>query len=166
MKNRIISVILWIAAVIVCYLLQVNFVRMVPIATAAPNFLLIAVFTVGFLRGKNWGMATGVLCGLILDAFSGRVFGFYILIFTYIGYFSGFFSRMLAQDVILLPMIFGLAAETLYSLYVYALTVLLYGRTDFLNYLTTMVLPETVLTILCSFFVYGIIMTVNRHLSH
>lgn len=165
MKNRILSVILWLLSVIVCYLLQVNFVRIVPIASVSPNFMLIAVFTVGFLRGKSWGMATGVLCGLIMDAFSGRVFGFYVLIFTYIGYFSGCFSRMLAQDVILLPMIFTFCAEVVYSLYVYTFTVLLYGKTDFLEYLKTMVIPETILTTLCSFFVYGVMMTVNRHLT-
>ena len=165
MKKKILSAVLWVAAVVACYLLQANFVKAVPIASMAPNFLLIAVFTVGFLRGKMWGMATGVLCGLILDAFSGRVFGFYVLIFTYIGYLSGFFSRMLVQDIILLPMLFSLAAEMLYSLYVYVFTMLLYGRTDILDYLETMVLPETVLTVLCSVFVYGIIMTVNRHLQ-
>ena len=165
MKRKILSVFLWAAAVFVCYLLQVNFVRIVTISSMAPNFLLIAVFTVGFLRGKIWGMATGVLCGLILDAMSGRVFGFYVLIFTYIGYLSGFFSRMLVQDIILLPMLFSLAAEVLYSLYVYVFTMLLYGRTDFLSYLKTMVLPEMFLTVLCSVFIYGIMMTVNRHLS-
>ena len=162
MKKKVISVILWFAAIIGCFLLQRNFQRMVPIVTVAPNLMLIVCFSFGFLRGRNTGMVTGLICGLMMDAFSGRVLGYYTLIFVYIGYLSGMLSRTLMKDVILLPILLCMAAELLYGLYMFVFSYLLYGHTEFGRFVTVMFIPELVITVLMSFVIYGIIMAADH----
>ena len=107
MKIKILRVVLCIVLAVSCFMLQSNFTRIIPILTAAPNLLLIVTFSVGFLKGRMWGMLTGLGCGLLLDSFSGGVLGYYTLIFIYIGYFNGIFTRVLAHDMVVMPVCYA-----------------------------------------------------------
>lgn len=165
MKIKVLKVALAAAAVLLCFFLQVNITDWAPAISVVPNLLLIVTFSVGFLSGRFPGMITGLFCGLLLDASGGRVLGFYTLVFIYIGYFNGALTRVLAQDMVLMPVILCIINELIYSIYVYVFSFLLYGKIQILSYLTGIVLPELLLTALAAVVVYGIIMTVHRRLT-
>ena len=135
MKIKILRVVLCIVLAVSCFMLQSNFTRIIPILTAAPNLLLIVTFSVGFLKGRMWGMLTGLGCGLLLDSFSGGVLGYYTLIFIYIGYFNGIFTRVLAHDMVVMPVLLCSANELIYSVYIYVFSFLLFGRVNIADYI-------------------------------
>ncbi len=158
----------WGGAVILilgAFLLQNNLCRMVPFFRVAPNILLIVTFAVGFLRGKVAGMITGLISGLLLDAFGGGILGYYTLIFIYIGYLNGLLSRILVNDMIVLPLILCVINEICYSAYIYIFSILLIGKSNFWDYVTTIALPELIMTVFCTVIIYGIIMAGNRRLE-
>lgn len=165
MKIKILKVFLAIAAVMACFFAQININGWIPAFTVVPNFLLIVTFSIGFLSGRLAGMLTGLLCGLLLDATSGRVLGYYTLIFIYIGYFNGALTRILVQDMVFMPIILCAVNELIYSIYIYIFSFLLYGKVQIISYLTGVVLPELILTALAAVIVYGIIMFVHRRLT-
>ena len=165
MKIKILRVVLCIVLAVSCVMLQSNFTRIIPILTAAPNLLLIVTFSVGFLKGRMWGMLTGLGCGLLLDSFSGGVLGYYTLIFIYIGYFNGIFTRVLAHDMVVMPVLLCSANELIYSVYIYVFSFLLFGRVNIADYIKNLALPELLMTAIATIIVYGVIMTVDRHLT-
>ncbi|MBQ8638125.1 MAG: rod shape-determining protein MreD [Lachnospiraceae bacterium] len=165
MKKFFFKFTLWIILILSAFLLQNNLCRMIPFFQTAPNLLLIVTFSLGFLRGKVTGMMTGLVCGLLLDAFSGGILGANVLAFIYIGYLNGLLSRILVNDMILLPLCLSVINEICYSLYSYVVRVLLIGKTNVWDYVKTIMLPELILTVFCTVILYGIIMTVNRRLG-
>ncbi len=165
MKIKILRVVLCIVLAVSLFLLQSNFTRMFPLLTAAPNLLLIVTFSVGFLKGRMWGMFTGLGCGLLLDAFSGGVLGYYTLAFLYIGYFNGIFTRVLSHDMVVMPVLLCSVNELIYSIYIYVFSFLLFGRVNAFDYIKNLALPELLMTAVATIIVYGIIMTADRHLT-
>lgn len=110
-------------------------------------------------------MLTGLGCGLLLDSFSGGVLGYYTLIFIYIGYFNGIFTRVLAHDMVVMPVLLCSANELIYSVYIYVFSFLLFGRVNIADYIKNLALPELLMTAIATIIVYGVIMTVDRHLT-
>lgn len=165
MKKYFARCVLWVILILAAFLLQNNLCRWIPFFKTAPNLLLVVTFSVGFLRGKVAGMMTGLACGLLLDAFSGGILGFNVLIFIYIGYLNGLLSRILVNDMILLPLGLCLINEICYSVYSYILRVLLIGKTNLWDYVSTIALPELILTIFCTVILYGLILAGNRKLE-
>lgn len=165
MKIKILRVFLCVILAVGCFLLQSNIGRMIPFLTAVPNLMLIVTFSVGFLRGRMWGMLTGLGCGLLLDAFSGDVLGYYTLILIYIGYFNGLFTRILAHDMVVMPVLLCVVNELFYSVYIYVFSFLLFGRVNILDYLKNPVLPELLMTTIATIILYGVIMAADRKLT-
>ena len=137
MKIKILRVVLCIVLAVSCFMLQSNFTRIIPILTAAPNLLLIVTFSVGY----------------------------YTLIFIYIGYFNGIFTRVLAHDMVVMPVLLCSANELIYSIYIYVFSFLLFGRVNIADYIKNLALPELLMTAIATIIVYGVIMTVDRHLT-
>jgi len=151
--------------ILAAFLLQNNLCRLIPFFRVAPNILLIVTFAVGFLRGKVAGMITGLICGLMLDAFSGGILGYHTLVFIYIGYLNGLLSRILVNDMIVLPLILCAVNEICYSAYIYIFSIMLIGKSNLADYVSTIALPELIMTVLCTVILYGVIMAVNRWLE-
>ena len=97
--------------------------------------------------------------------FSGGVLGYYTLIFIYIGYFNGIFTRVLAHDMVVMPVLLCSANELIYSVYIYVFSFLLFGRVNIADYIKNLALPELLMTAIATIIVYGVIMTVDRHLT-
>ena len=72
-------------------------------------------------------MFVGFLCGLLTDLFWGEVLGFYMLIYTLIGYINGFFRRLFYDDDIKLPIGLIGASELVYGLVTYFCLYMLQG---------------------------------------
>ena len=101
-------------------------------------------------------MLTGLGCGLLLDSFSGGVLGYYTLIFIYIGFFNGIFTRVLAHDMVVMPVLLCSANELIYSVYIYVFSFLLFGRVNIADYIKNLALPELLMTAIATIIVYGV----------
>ena len=56
-------------------------------------FPMILTFSFGFIHGSRAGMLYGLFAGLLSDLFYSGPFGFYMLIFIYIGYVNGICTK-------------------------------------------------------------------------
>lgn len=159
---RIIGTILLI---FISYLLQTSVFAMLPFLQTTPNLLLVITFSIGILRGREEGLAAGVLCGLLLDLMSGGFVGFYGLIYMYIGLMCGFLYQHVDVDIPLIPIALCIASQILYHLYIFVFRFLLRGRLGIGAYLKDIIMPELVLTTVIGIFLYGGIMLLNDALE-
>jgi rod shape-determining protein MreD len=120
----------------------------------------------GFMRGQNDGMLVGFVSGLMVDVFfGGGVLGVYALIYTVMGYLNGYFHRVFYPEDVKLPILFVFISDITYSMIIYIFMFLLRRRIDFFSYLSRIMLPETVFTVLVTIVIYRAILGINNHLE-
>ena len=151
--------------IIICFILQNTVFQALALASISPNLLVILTSSMGLMRGKKEGMLVGSFCGFLVDIFYGDLFGFYALVYMYIGYVNGFFNKIFYDDDIKLPMLVISASEFLYSLIVYVFLFLIRTRFNFGYYFIHIIIPELVYTIVVTLFLYRLINGVNRKLE-
>lgn len=151
--------------IIICFILQNTLFQKLALASISPNLLVVLTASLGLMRGKREGMLVGFFCGFMVDVFYGNLFGFYALVYMYIGYLNGFFNKIFYDDDIKLPMMLISASEFLYSLIVYVFLFLIRTRFAFGYYLIHIIIPELVYTIVVTIFLYRAINRVNRRLE-
>lgn len=151
--------------IIICFILQNTVFQALALASISPNLLVILTSSMGLMRGKKEGMLVGFFCGFLVDIFYGDLFGFYALVYMYIGYVNGFFNKIFYDDDIKLPMLVISASEFLYSLIVYIFLFLIRTRFNFGYYFIHIIIPELVYTIVVTLFLYRLINGVNRKLE-
>ena len=151
--------------IIICFILQNTIFQTLALASISPNLLVILTSSIGLMRGKKEGMLVGFFCSFMVDIFYGDLFGFYALVYMYIGYLSGFFNKIFYDDDIKLPMLLISASEFLYSLIVYVFLFMFRTRFEFGYYLIHIIIPELVYTIVVTLFLYRIINGINRRLE-
>ncbi|SFA71407.1 rod shape-determining protein MreD [Acetitomaculum ruminis DSM 5522] len=152
--------------VFVCFALQCTVFKALSFANISPDLLLIITSCVGFMKGKKQGMYAGLLCGIIVDIFFGNVFGFYSLLYMYIGYVNGFFNKIFYPEDIKLPMILIGASDLSYNFLIYFFLFLFRGRTDFVFYLLHTIIPSFIYTILVTIILYRILLRINEYLEN
>ena len=158
--------VLIIALVIyVCFLLQTSIFSRIPLAGVTPNILICAVSTYGFMKGRKHGIVIGFFTGLLLDVFSGSIFGLYALIYMYIGLLNGLFKKQLFCDDLRLPMLLIGASDFIYGVVTCIALFAFRGEYNFVFYLMNIILPEVVYTLLVSIIVYYIILYLNNWLE-
>ena len=151
--------------IIICFILQNTVFQALALASISPNLLVILTSSMGLMRGKKEGMLVGFFCGFLVDIFYGDLFGFYALVYMYIGYVNGFFNKIFYDDDIKLPMLVISASEFLYSLIVYVFLFLIRTIFNFGYYFIHIIIPELVYTIVVTLFLYRLINGVNRKLE-
>ena len=161
MKNRIILFI----TIIVCFLLQCTLMDRISIGSITPNLLLILCVSMGLMRGRKVGLWTGFFSGLFVDLFYGSLFGFYALIYMYIGYMNGFFKRIFFPDEVKLPLALIAVSDFFCNLLIYFSLFWFRGRFSFGYYLLHTILPELVYTMIVSVLLYFILLKVNEKLE-
>ncbi len=142
--------------ILICFLLQSTVISRIAIGSITPNLILILCISMGLMRGRKSGMWTGFFCGFLVDMFYGSVFGFYALIYMYIGFLSGYAHRICYDDDVKVPILLAGPGDILYGLAVYALQFLLRGRLGLGTYLSRIILPETFYTIILTLIVYRV----------
>ena len=110
-NGKIKQILLNILLILLAFTVQNCVFPLLPFLAATPNLLLILTFSFGFIHGRNAGMFYGFLSGLLLDLFYSGPFGFYTLIYVYIGYFNGIFTKYYYEDYITLPLILSILNE-------------------------------------------------------
>ena len=145
--------------ILAAFLLQTTVFQYFQIASVTPNLLLILTSAFGLMRGKKEGLMVGFFSGLMIDLFYGSLFGFYALLYMYIGYLNGFFCKVFYDDDI------KAASDLVYSLLMYVLQFLLRVRLHFFDYLAHIILPEMVYTVVLSILLYRLLFIINRKLT-
>lgn len=161
MKRILINLVLMVLA----FTVQTCIFPLIPFFSASPNLLLIMTFSMGFIYGKDAGMLYGLFAGILLDLFGGGSFGFYSLLFIYIGYLNGIFSRYYYEDYITLPMVLAIANELAYNLYIYIFQFLIRKRLNFLYYLKNIIIPEIIFTVVTTLLIYRLFLFISRKLE-
>lgn len=158
--------ILVIALIIyVCFLLQTSIFSRYRLAGVTPNILICVVATYGFMKGRRHGIVVGFCTGLLLDIFSGTLFGFYALVYMYIGLLNGLFKKQFFGDDLKLPLILIGTSDFIYGVFSYLALYAIKSQYNFTFYLMNLILPEVVYTLLVSIFVYYIILYINNWLE-
>ena len=161
MKRKLIT----LAIIILCFLLQSTIFPSLAFACVQPNLFIIVTASFGFMRGRKEGMAVGAICGLLTDVFWGNTIGFYILLYTVIGYLNGTFERLFYYEDIKLPLVLISGSELIYGGIICFCGYILKGDFSFGTYLIHIILPELVYTILATLIVYQIILHINKKLE-
>lgn len=151
--------------IFICFLLESTVFYRFAIAGIVPKLTIILTSSFGFMRGEEDGMLIGFFCGLLCDVFFGGVLGFYALIFTYIGYVNGKFSRVFYPEDIKLPIALIVVSDLSYGMICYILLFLMRGRFDFLYYFRGVILPEALYTIVVTVVLYPVILKINEWLE-
>lgn len=160
--KRIISTVLF---VLVCYMLQCTLFPKLALGSVKPNLMIIVTAAFGFMRGTKEGMLIGFFSGLLMDIQFGNIIGLYALIYLLVGYANGLFEQMYYDEDIKLPLILTAASEFVYGLTVYILMFLLRSEFNFLHYLSHIIIPELIYTIVVTLGLYPLILFVNQRLK-
>ena len=159
-QAKVKQVLINILFIVLAFTVQNCVFPLLPFLSATPNLLLILTFSFGFIHGKNAGMLYGFFSGLLLDLFYSGPFGFYTLIYIYIGYVNGIFTKYYYEDYITLPLILSIVNGLWYSLYVYVFRFLIRGRLDLPYYFRNIILPA-VTTLL----IYRLFLSASRRVE-
>ena len=150
---------------ILLFLLQTTLFPKIPFLSVVPNLLLILTVANGFVNGKKSGLFTGFFCGLLIDIFYGNLFGFYALVYMYIGYVNGLLYNIYYDDDVKVPMVLVAISDLIYGCLIYGTQFLLRGRIAFFYYLKHIIIPEVVLTTLMTLLLYRFFYTLNQRVS-
>lgn len=151
--------------IILAFTIQNCIFPLLPFLSAAPNLLLILTFSFGFIYGKEAGMYYGLLSGLLMDLFYSGPFGFYTLIFIFVGYMNGICTRYYYEDYITLPLILSVLNELAYNLYIYVFRFLIRQKLRIGFYFINLVLPEIIFTVVTTLLLYRLFLIMNRRLE-
>jgi rod shape-determining protein MreD len=161
MRRRIVvGILIW-----VCLILQSTVFQSLSLGSITPNLLIVLTSTYGFMRGKKEGLVIGFICGFMIDLLYGEILGMNALIYMYIGYINGFFNKIFYDDDIKLPMILITVSDLIYGILTYLILFLIRGRSDFMYYLSRIIIPEVVYTVLVTIVLYQVILAINHKLE-
>lgn len=149
----------------ICFLLQTTVFRALTFANIGPNLLIIVVSSFGLMRGKKEGLWVGFFCGLLIDIFFGFYLGGYALLYMYIGYINGMFKKYFYPDDIKLPMVMIGASDIACNLVIYFVMFLMRSKFKFWYYLSSIIIPEFVYTMVITIFLYFILLKINQSLE-
>ena len=149
----------------ICFLLQTTVFQALAFANITPNLMVIVVSAIGFMRGRKEGLWIGFLSGLLIDIFFGFYLGVYALIYMYIGYINGLFQKRFYPDDIKLPLLLIGGSDIICNFIIYIIMFLLRSRFHFMYYLTSIIIPELVYTMVISIFLYIILLKINQKIE-
>ena len=164
MRKRLLSVLFYFI-MFCCFILQCTLFKRLSFGGISSNLLLITTTSLGFMRGEKQGLLAGFVSGLFVDIFFGDVIGLYAMLYMYIGYLNGKFSRIFYPEDIKLPLALITLSDLSYGMVCYIVLFLLRGRLNFPYFFFHIILPETVYTIVMSIILYPILLTIYKRLN-
>jgi len=100
----------WFLAIAICLVLQTTLVRVISIASIAPDFLMIVLFLLAIRGGVMPGIYVGFLLGLGQDLYTPALLGQAALAKTVTGFFIGLFNeRVMRTDPLMKLIILALS---------------------------------------------------------
>ena len=150
--------------IITTFVLQSTIFQWLSIASISPNLLLILTVSFGFMCGKTTGLFVGFFSGLMIDLFYGNLFGFYALIYMYIGFLNGFLYKVYYDEDIKVPLVLVAVSDLAYGGIIYVLQFMLRGRLNLPGYLRQIIFPELVYTLIITLVLYRVFFKINKKL--
>ena len=154
-----------IAMLILAFVIQRCIFPFIPFLSAAPNLMIIMVFTFSFIYGKREGMMYGLIAGVLMDLFYSLPLGYFTLLFVWISYINGSLSKYFYEEFIFLPLLMCTINEFLYNLYIYIFRFFPRGKFNILFYIRQIVLPEMIISLLFTLLMYRLLLQYNRSLE-
>ena len=161
MKRKLVTA----GIILVCFLLNSSIFSYLKIGQITPNIMVVVTASFGFMRGKKEGLLVGFFSGLLIDFYSGGILGSYALLYSILGYLNGLFQRLFYDEDIKLPLALIASSELIYGLAVFIFSFVMRSRFHFGNYLIGIIIPELLYTVLITFFLYPVILMINRQLE-
>ena len=162
MKRRIVELIL----ILFAFILQSTLFKVLSLGGVSPNLLIILTAFFGFMCGKGEGMYAGFIAGILMDSLYGNgIIGLYALIFVWIGYMCGAFSRLFFPEDVVLPIFLTTAGDLLYGFISFLFLFLLRSRLDFSWYLLHIILPEAVYTLIMTMLLFKPVLFIEQALE-
>lgn len=167
MKYRFVikRILIYFILIVLAFLLQTCLFPYLRFLWAVPNLLLIITFSYGLSYGRTTGTICGVFAGLMMDLFYSVPMGLFILILSYVGYFSGVFKDSYRTDSILLPVVICIASDVFYNIAMIVYRIMSVGAADIGFILLRVIAPEMFFTVLVTILIYQILLTANRRLD-
>ncbi len=150
----IVRFIIILAELILCYVFQSSVCGVLTLNDTIPDLLIIIVVAIAYIKGCNAGILYGFCAGLILDLMSGTHLGYFALIYLLCGFLSGLFHKIYRKDDNITPLLL-ISASVLISQSIYYITeFLVKGRFAYHFYLSGIILPKLVYTVLIAAVLY------------
>ena len=155
------KVLLHVIIIFFAFFVQTSIFPLIPFFSSSPNFLLIITFSYGLLYGEDIGMITGIFCGLLCDMYFNGDFGFYILIFSVIGFANGTLNKSFFENTITLPMILSFANGLVYNFYIYITHFLVRRKFAIPYYVFNIMVPNILFTLIATVLIYKLLYKLN-----
>lgn len=152
--NLFYQVVLHLLIIFLAFIIQTSIFPMIPLFNTSPNLLLIITFSYGLLYSERIGILTGVICGLLFDMYFNGEFGFYILIYSLIGYFNGRLNSAFYNDTITLPLVLSLVNGFSYNFYIYFTHFFIRRKFNLIYYFFNLMLPNVLFTLIVTVVLY------------
>ncbi len=160
--TRLRRVLVLLLAFLISFLLQLIVLPRVLILYAVPNFFLCLTVSSGLIFGSPIGLCIGFFSGLFLDLLGNGTPGYYLLIYCWIGYLDGLLSAKVEAEMVPMLFLFFIANEIVFHLYCFVFSFVPGKSYAFFDYLTSVFLPETILTVVVFLIVHGILVFVSK----
>ena len=119
----------------------------------------------GIFKGKNEGMVVGFFSGIMYDLFFSGLFGFSVLVFVYVGYYSGMFYKEYEKVEVLIPLAMVMLSDFIYEFLSYIGKFLLHIRLNADYFITKFIIPEMVYTLIIALVIYYPLMKLDTLLD-
>lgn len=107
-------------------LLQINLFNVITLAGTAANIGAVFVIAMGLMCDKQVGGVIGGIYGLIIDIFSAKAIGLYMLSYFLIGYASGKIGRSFSKENKTTLVVMVGIGTILFEIFNYVLGILIY----------------------------------------
>ena len=164
-KSAVKRILIYFILIVFAFILQTCIFPIFSFLSAAPNILLILTFSYGFIYGSATGIICGLFAGFMMDIFYSEPFGLFILIYSYLGFFSGLFSDGYRNDSIVLPLILCFICDASYNAAMIIYRIISLGFSNMSFIIKNLVLPEIFFTLLVTLASYHILLKTNRKLD-
>lgn len=158
-------IIIYFALTLLAFILQTSVFPLIGFLWTVPNLMLIVTFSYGLIYGSSTGIICGLFAGLLMDLFYAEHFGLFILLFSYLGYFSGCFKENFRTDSLSLPLVICFICDIFYNAAMIIYRLFTAGNIDMHFALLKMVFPEIFFTIVVTIIAYRILLSANRSLD-
>ena len=99
-----------------------------------------------------------------MDLYFAGPFGFFTLLFIWIGYINGKLSAFFYEEYIVLPVIVCMISEVMYNVFIYIFRFLIRDKFEVLYYLKNIVIPEVIITLIFTLLLYRFLLWYNKKL--
>lgn len=155
------KILIHVLIIFFAFFVQTSIFPLIPFLASSPNFLLIITFSYGLLYGEDIGMITGIFCGLLCDMYFNGDFGFYILIYSLIGFANGTLNKSFFENSISLPMILSFVNGLTYNFYIYFTHFLIRRKFAIPYYVFNVMVPNILFTLIATVLIYKLLYKLN-----